>query len=425
MNRAETILFFTLLELAIIVTAGRVGGALARRLGQAAVVGEILIGIALGPSLFGLIFPDAFALVFRSTMPEPLQLLSGLGLVLLMFQVGMEFDFSHLRDRTHRSAAVRIAVASLIVPFAIGLVVGYFTAPILAPAANRLHSTLFIATAFSITALPVLGRIMLELNMTRMPLGVIAITAAAINDVVGWLMLALITMIVATSFDGTGFGLKVALVGGFVAACIRIVRPVLKKAIRRSNLTGGALSPNLLGGLLAAVFLAGMATYELGIFTIFGAFMIGVVLFDEPQLVALWRERVGQFVMVFFLPIFFTYTGLRTSIAGIDTLAAWGWCLAITAFATIGKLVPAYIAARSAGLRHQEATMLGFMMNTRGLMELIVINVGLDLGVISKPMFTMLVIMSVISNVITTPVLRRYPPTIAPALGRSDAVPAS
>ncbi len=225
MSSLEALLFFTLLQLAVIVVAGRVGGVLANRCGQAAVVGEILIGIALGPSLFGWLAPGAFATVFRSSIPEPLQMLSGLGLVLLMFQVGLEFDFSHLKERTNRRATLRVAFASLVAPFAIGLAVGYVTAPILSPEANRAHSALFIATAFSITALPVLGRIMLELKITRSPLGVIAISAAAINDVVGWLLLALVTMIAGTRFDGAGFGLRVILVAAFVSACIWAVRP--------------------------------------------------------------------------------------------------------------------------------------------------------------------------------------------------------
>ncbi len=425
MSSVETLLFFTLLQLAVIVVAGRVGGVLANRLGHAAVVGEILIGIALGPSLFGWLAPEAFATVFRSSMPQPLQMLSGLGLVLLMFQVGLEFDFSHLQERTNRAATLRVALASLAAPFAIGLATGYVTAPILSPAADRNHSALFIATAFSITALPVLGRIMLELKINRTPLGVIAISAAAINDVVGWLLLALVTMIAGTHFEGATFGARVLLVAAFVAACVWAVRPVLKKAIGRwaaaaAGSSGAAgLSANLLAGMLAAIFLAAMATYELGIFAIFGGFMLGVILFDEPQFVAAWRERVGEFVTVFFLPVFFTYTGLRTSILGLDTAAAWGWCAAIAVLATVGKLGAGYLAARSAGLNHGESTILGFMMNTRGLMELIVINVGLDLRVISQQVFTMLVIMAVASNVITTPVLRRYLPRVGPVVARA------
>jgi Kef-type K+ transport system membrane component KefB len=165
--------------------------------------------------------------------------------------------------------------------------------------------------------------------------------------------------------------------------------------------------------MLALVFVAAMTTYQIGIFAIFGGFMIGVILYDEPGFVSAWRERIGDFVTVFFLPIFFTYTGLRTSIGSLDTLAAWGWCAITIALATAGKMGGAYLAARISGLNHVESAILGYMMNTRGLMELVVINVGFDLGVISPQMYTILVIMAIVSTVITTPALRHYLPRAA------------
>ena len=409
-HQHEALLFFTLLQLAVIVIAGRVGGTIARRFGQASVVGEILAGIVLGPSLFGLLAPQVFDLVFRSASPEPLQILSSLGLVLLMFQIGLEFDFSQLAARVNRTVVIRVASMCLILPFSIGLAFGYMAAPALSPDANRLHSALFVATAFSITALPVLGRIMLELDMTRTRIGVIAISAAAINDVIGWLMLALITALTAASFNAGNYGLHVTLVVAFILVCVFLLRPLLKKAVRYSNPTGGQISGNLIGGLLALIFVASMTTYQLGIFAIFGGFMMGVILFDERELVSAWRERIGGFVTVFFLPIFFTYTGLRTSIGGLDTLEAWGWCVLTVALATVGKFGGAYLIARASRLNHAEASILGYMMNTRGLMELVVINLGYDLGMISQQMFTILVIMAVVSTVITTPALRRYLP---------------
>jgi Kef-type K+ transport system membrane component KefB len=188
----------------------------------------------------------------------------------------------------------------------------------------------------------------------------------------------------------------------------KVARPLLKRAIRRSNPQAGRMSGNLLGGLLVVIFVAAMTTYQIGIFAIFGGFMMGVILFDEPGLVAAWRERVGGFVTVFFLPIFFTYTGLRTSIGSLDSTGDWIWCLAIVAAASVSKWVSAYWAARRSGFDHPEAAMMGYMMNTRALMELIVINVGFDLGVISAKMFTMLVIMAIVSTVATTPALRHH-----------------
>jgi Kef-type K+ transport system membrane component KefB len=411
----ETLLFFTLLELAIIVAAAHLAAALARRIGQSEVVGEIVVGILLGPSLFGWVAPQAFNFVFRSAPPEPLQTLSGLALVLMMFQIGLEFDFSHLTARGNRAVALRVGTACLVLPFALGLALGYYAAPILSPQANRLDSALFIATAFSITALPVLGRIMLDLQIARTELAVIAISAAALNDVVGWLLLALVTALSVASFDGAHYGLRVLMLAGYILLCVAWVRPLLKKIVRRCDLAAGRMSGALLSFLLCMIFLSAMVTYELGIFAVFGAFMMGVILFDEPQLVRAWRERVGDFVTVFFLPIYFTYTGLRTSVDSLGSAQLWGWCVLTIALATLGKFGGAYIGARRS-LDHNSATILSFMMNTRGLVELVVINVGLDLGVISREMFTILVLMALVSTVITTPALRFYLPRAGIAL---------
>ncbi|MEA3159115.1 MAG: hypothetical protein QOD95_663 [Gammaproteobacteria bacterium] len=408
-QKNELILFYTLLELTIIVIAGRAGGALARRIGQSAAVGEIIVGILLGPSLFGLLAPHAFDFVFHSAPPEPLTVLSNLGLVLLMFQIGMEFDFSHLTETANRAAVLRISIACLTLPFAGGFGLGMLIAHG-APPAARINTALFVATALSITALPMLGRIMMELNLTRTRVGVIAVSAAAVNDVVGWLLLALVTTLTVSEFVPSRFVMRVAMVAVFGLVSVLLVRPLLKKAIRSSPPRNGKISANLLGGILAVIFIAAMTTYQIGIFAIFGGFMMGVILYDETDLVAAWRDRLGDFVTVFFLPIFFTYTGLRTSIGGLDTSADWVWCAAIVAVATVTKLGGAYVMARRCGWDHPQSAMIGFMMNTRALMELIVLNVGLDLGVISPKLFTMLVIMAIVSTIITTPALRYFMP---------------
>ncbi len=423
-HKTEALLFFTLLQLTVIVLAARIGGGLALRIDQTAAAGEIIVGILLGPSLFGLLAPDLFQYVFHSGAPEPMQMLSQIGLVLLMFQIGLEFDFSHLSEQRNRKAMLWVAAASLIAPFVLGYAVGHFSAPILSPSAHPVASALFIATAFSITALPILGRIMMEFDMTRTPIGVIAISAAAINDVIGWLLLALITTLTVSHFDGPDFALKVALVLLFFSVSWFGVRPLMKRILHRFDARSGALDNNLLGIVLAAIFLSAMTTYRLGIFAIFGGFMMGVLLHDEHAFVTTWRKRISPFVMVFFLPIFFTYTGLRTNIGGLDSASAWGWCVLIVALATLGKFGGAYLASRYAGLNHNESKILGVMMNTRALMELIVINVGYDLGVISQQMFTILVIMAIFSTVITSPLLRRWLPLIGiPIPTRSIPMP--
>ena len=420
-HHAEAILYFTLLQLSLVVLAGRVGSSLAVRFGQSAAVGEIVIGILLGPSLFGWLAPDTFNYVFKSVPGEPMQVLSQLGLILLMFQIGLAFDFGHLTERHNRRAVLWVAIAGLVTPFALGFGLGWVSAPALAPGdSHQLATALFVATAFSITALPILGRIMIEFDLTRRPLGVIGISAAAINDVVGWLLLALVTALSVSQFQAGGFALNVGAVGLFAVLSWWIARPLLKRLVRWAQNQPArdgapkALSNNLLGLLIAAIFIGAMTTYKLGIFAIFGGFMLGVLLHDERELVDTWRDRMGQFVTVFFLPIFFTYTGLRTNIGGLDTPALWGWCAVVIGLATVGKFCGSYLAARFVGLPKAESKVLGILMNTRALMELIVINVGYDLGVISQNLFTMLVLMAIISTVITSPLLRRWLPRCAP-----------
>jgi Kef-type K+ transport system membrane component KefB len=409
-HQNEALLFFTLLQLVVIVIMGRVGGELAVRIGQSRSVGEIVIGILLGPSLFGLFAPDLFQYVFKSSSPQPMFILSQIGLVLLMFQIGLEFDFSHLTAKDNRKAVIRIAAVGILLPFALGFAFGYYTAPWLSPHANHLASGLFVATAFSITALPVLGRIMMEFDMTRTKLGVIGISVAAITDVVGWLLLAVVTAVSLSGFSLTSFAQTLGLLALYIAVCWLLVRPALHKAVHRSVVTEHRFSDNLMGLIIATIFLSAMATYKIGIFAIFGGFMMGVLLHDQHEVVKAWRKKVGEFVTVLFLPIFFTYTGLRTNIGALDSWELWGWCGLLIVLATLGKLGGCYLAARWSGLSHPESKVIGIMMNTRALMELIIINVGFDLGVISQNMFTMLVLMAIFSTVITTPALRRWLP---------------
>lgn len=462
-HATETLLFYTLLQLAIIVLAARLGGILARRLGQSTAVGEIIVGILLGPSLFGALAPDTFALVFRSTPPQPLTILSQVGLLLLMFQIGLEFDFSHLTEKRNRRAVMWVAFAGLAAPFGLGLWFAGLIPPAYAlgtGAPNATAFALFFATSMSITALPILGRIMIEFDLTRTPLGVIAISAAAINDVVGWLALALVTALTTAEFSGGDFSLRVLGVFGFFIVAWWGVRPLLgrwvdgqmqlqmqrqlERPIGQAMVRPKAphpgdqaspdttvqpwspgdrapeLPPTLMGVVIAAIFVAGMTTYQLGIFAIFGGFTMGVLLHDRLGFVAAWKERVGSFVNVFFLPIFFTYTGLRTDIGSLHDATAWAWCLGVIAVATLGKFGACWLAARVAGLSGPQARVIGIMMNTRALMELIVINVGYDLGVVGREMFTMLVLMAIVSTVITTPALRRWLPAagLAPGQGR-------
>jgi Kef-type K+ transport system membrane component KefB len=375
-------------------------------------VGEIVLGILLGPSLFGALAPDTFNWVFRSSSTEPISMLSQIGLIFLMFQIGLEFDFSHLKETRHRNAMLSIAAASMIFPFGFGFAFGELAAPILCPEANPLGTALFIGTAFSITALPILGRIMIEFGITSTSIGVIAISAAAINDVIGWVLLAMVSALSVSQFHFQDLGQVILSIVLFIAVCFFAVRPLMKVSIRHFRTQQDPLTANLMGIIIFMIFLSAMSTYKIGIFAIFGGFILGVLVHDEPEFVKAWRSKVGGFISVFFLPIFFTYTGLRTSIGSLNTIELWGWCVLLIALATAGKYGAAYFAARANKLSPVESSIIGIMMNTRALMELIVINIGLDLGVISPTVFTMLVLMAIFSTVITTPVLRRQLPKL-------------
>jgi len=411
-HAAENLLFFTLMQLVLILLAARLGGSLALRLGQARVVGEIVVGLLLGPSLFGALAPDTFQYVFHSVSAAPVTIMSQIGLILLMFQIGLDFDFSHLKERENKRAVLLVATLGLATPFVLGLIVGYLSHDVLAPDVNPLGYSLFLATALSITAVPILGRIMMEFDLTRTPMGVITITSAAINDVVGWIALAAITALTLSSFSLTGMLLNLGLLALYTAFCWWLLRPTLRRLLTRFASHSDNLPQSLLAILLAAIFLSAMTTYKMGIFAIFGGFVLGVLLHDEPAFVTAWKAKIADFVTVFFLPIFFTYTGLRTNIGALDSLVLWQWCLVILGAATLGKFGGCYLGARWAGRATTESRIIAVMMNTRALMELIVINVGYDLGVIPASVFTMLVIMAVLSTLVTAPALRLWLPRL-------------
>ncbi|MGQ0595561.1 MAG: cation:proton antiporter, partial [Gammaproteobacteria bacterium] len=396
-----------LLQVIVIIASARLGGRAARHFGQPRAVGEIVSGIGIGAVLTSRLIPLPEPLVGMASSPT-LGLIAGLGLVLVVFQIGIEFDFSHLRDRHNRRATLLIATAGVIVPFVTGLGLGLLSWEPLAREADRLAYALFVATAFAITALPVLGRILIELGLHPTRIGVIAIAAAAITDLVGWLLLGAVTALTLARFSAPQLGLRIALVGAFIAMAWWLVRPTLYRAIGRVRLDGRGLLPgDLMAVVLLAALSAGAVTEYLGIYAVFGGFIAGVLLHDHGRFVAAWRRQVGGFVEVFFLPLFFTYTGMRLGVTDLHTGGLWSWCAVFVLAAMASKLAGCWWAARRAGLVEAEAVAMGFLMNTRGLMELVVLNVGLDLGVIPRSVFTMLVLMAVLSTVITCPVLKR------------------
>jgi Kef-type K+ transport system membrane component KefB len=411
-HAVETLLFFTLLELIVIVGAARLFGWMARRVGQPRVIGEIVAGLVLGPSLFGALAPDTFNYVFKSTDAVTVSVISQLGLIFLMLQVGMEFEFGVLRERRSRTAAVFVSVAGIVAPFALGAMIGYVSAPVLAPHSAAIGYILFCGVALSITAMPVLGRIMIELDLTRTRVGAITISAAAVNDVVGWLLLAFVSAAVAGDLSLEGTSVRVLVLAGYVGFAFLVLRPLLRRLLDRTSTAAEPLTLNGLALVLMFAFASALATFTIGIFAIFGGFIIGVLLHDRRAFVNAWRQRVAPLVNTLFLPVFFTFTGLRTNLSGLDSGELWLWCAAFVVLAYLGKYGGCYVGARLAGVTKDEARTMAIMMNTRGLMELVVLNVGYDLGVIPQNVFTMLVLMAVITTVTTAPLLRVWMPRL-------------
>jgi Kef-type K+ transport system membrane component KefB len=420
----EDVLLPVVIQIAIIIAVARVFSLLFRKLGQSGVVGEIAAGLMLGPSLFGRFFPETWAKIFHplphdtavsaalfdATLHWVFTVLSQIGLILLLFLVGLEFDFQHLKKNGR--SAVLISLSGLLLPIGLGMGLAVWMHPRLGidpdlgAAPPFLGFVLFLGTAMSITALPILGRLMMELNITRTRVGAITITSAAIDDVSGWILLATVSAIVAGNFE---VGLTLRMLGGtiaFAALMLLVVRPLFLR-FARSVVVDGELTLNGLAGTLLCVLVCSLATNLIGIFSIFGAFLFGAVLSTEHEYREAVIKRLRDLVAVFFLPIFFTYTGLRTDVQTVSTPELWLMCGLVLAAAVVGKFGGCGLAAWASGFTPRESACIGIMMNTRALMELIVINVGYQLGVIPKSVFCMLVLMALITTVMTTPILLR------------------
>ncbi len=414
----ETMLSSVLLQLIVIIAAARIMHTLFRRLGQPGVVGEIVAGLLLGPSLLGHVFPALSEAIF-GTGPQPtISVLSQIGLILLMFQIGSEFAFHRLQAPRLRAIALVVAISSVSVPFLAGFVVGQMSAATLAPTIDANIFSLFCGIAMAITAVPILGRILVQYDLADSNVGIIAIGAAALNDVAGWVLLACISAYATAQLS---IPYIVAHLGGLLmlAACLRqFGAPVADWLMARFAVNEGRLPINLVAIMIVLMFALALITQALGIFAIFGGLAAGWMVHRHRAFVDAWRAQVGQFVIVFFLPIFFTYTGLKTDLGAIS-MQQLPWLVAICLVAILAKLVPVYIAARACGLSQHDSLTLGTLMNTRGLMELIVLNVGLELGFMSDAMFTMLVVMAIVTTLMAGPVLRLLLRAAVPSNGQS------
>jgi Kef-type K+ transport system membrane component KefB len=409
-HQTESALFLILLQLIVMIGAARIFNTAVRALRQPGVIGEIVAGLVLGPSLFGYFFPVGSRALFGSSASLPITIISQIGLILLMFQIGSDFEFSHLSANRNRRGTIAIAIVSVCAPLVLGMTIGYFSAPRLAPATNAVNYSLFFGVGLAITAVPILGRILREYGLTRTQIGVVAISAAAANDVVGWILLAVVSAYAAARFSPANLAWQLGGLVLFGLVLWLVLRPLVARLMRTVPMHAEGLKPNLMATVVCLIFTLGMCTYKLGIFAIFGGFAAGLLFHRYENFVQAWRRQAGQFVMVFFLPVFFTFTGLRTNVLGLNAGADLLWLGVILGTAILAKVIPVYLVSRWVGFDARESTILGVLMNTRALMELIVLNIGFDLGFIPQKVFTMLVIMAVITTVMTGPLLKRLLP---------------
>ena len=406
----EAHLTLVLIQWMIIIAAAWAFGRLGKFFGQPLAVGEIAAGILLGPSALGAIWPHDWPVLFPPSTQQSLQLLGKLGLIFLLFQVGMEFDYSHLRSRSRTITAV--SALGMIGPFLCGLGLGPWLHREFAPAVPFFGFQLFFCVALSISALPIMGRILLEMKLERTAIGAMAISTAAIDDVIGWVLLGVATALVTADFNVWHLLLQIAAIAGFFLVLQKIVGPWLRK-LWHKNLAGSeekGMPNSFLALLLIALFASCLATHYLGIFVIFGAFLFGTCLHQEPGIVKAWRDRFSGVVLVAFVPFFFTNTGLNTKIGSLATPEAWLACALVLIAAVIGKLGGCYLGARLTGQPPREAGSIAALMNTRALMALIAINVGLELKLLTPALFTMLVIMALATTAMCGPLLRWWLP---------------
>lgn len=376
-----------------------------RRLGQPTVIAEILAGILLGPSLLGIVWPGALDALFPAASLSVLGTTAQLGLVFFMFLVGLEFDPALLRGQGR--ASVAISNAGIVVPFLLGLLTSIPLYDTLAPeGVSKLAFGLFLGAAMSVTAFPVLARILAEKRLLHTRVGALALASAAVDDVTAWCLLAFVVAVAGASGIGPAL-LTTALALTYVLVMWKGVRPMLARIGPRA---GHAVSSDTIAFVFLVLLASAAATEAIGIHALFGAFLLGTILPRDRGLHTVLVAKIEDFVTIVLLPLFFAYSGLRTQIGLLDDASAWVTTLGIIAVACVGKFGGTAVAARLSGLDLRSSAAIGVLMNTRGLMELVVLNIGLDLGVISKELFAMMVIMALVTTWITSPLLERIFP---------------
>jgi Kef-type K+ transport system membrane component KefB len=394
------VLVHILVALAAVILTGQILATLLASLRQPPVIGEVVAGILLGPSLLG---PELSGWILPPAVAPFLGLIAQLGVILYMFLVGLDLNLSRLTHRVH--ATVATSHASILVPFLLGTLLALALYPRLADRSVPFTSfALFMGVAMAITAFPVLARILTDRGLTRTELGVVALGCAAIDDVTAWCLLAFIVGI-ARAQVGAGL-LVTAGALGYLAGMLLIARPLLR---------------GTMAGVFVALLLSVLTAEVIGIHAIFGAFLLGAVIPHESVVAQSLTRQLDHLVTILLLPAFFAFTGMRTRIDLVSGLDQWLICALIILIATLGKFGGTLMAARLTGLGWRAAAALGTLMNTRGLMELIVLNIGLDLRVISPPLFAMMVVMALVTTMATAPVLQWLLPHTASAPATESA----
>jgi Kef-type K+ transport system membrane component KefB len=406
---ASNSILLLVMQTALILGLSRVMSFLFLRIRQPQVMGEMIAGIMLGPSLFGLLLPVQFASIFPAESVQYLNTLSQIGVIFFLFLIGLELNPKLLRNRGH--AAVVISHASIMAPFFLGAILAVYLYPRLfnqTPAMRFTSVALFMGASMSITAFPVLARILTERNIQKTHVGALAITCAAVDDVTAWCMLACVIAVARAA--GLASGLMTA---GKAVIYILIMFFIIRPFLRRLQLIfdrGNHLSQNLMAIIFLLVLTSAMATEWIGIHALFGAFLMGAIMPKGTRFVQTLAEKLEDFTVVFLLPIFFAYTGLRTQLGLLNHPALWGYTGLIVLTACLGKFGGSTVAARVCGIGWRQASAIGILMNTRGLMELVILNIGRDLGIITQAVFAMMVIMAIVTTALTTPLLNWFYP---------------
>jgi len=384
--------------LLVAVTCGRV----ARKLGQARVVGEIVGGILIGPSVFGRFAPHISANLFPPSSFTSLETLSTVGLVLFLFLIGMELDYTQLYRQ--RATAVAASGMSILLPFAMGALLAHSLRIRFAPhGIGNIPFVLFLGIAMSITAFPVLARMLEERNLQATPLGTTAILCAAVDDVVAWSLLAIALALIGEAGGPASLPIRLLGLGVYLFTMLGVIRPVARRLVQRRH--NPELSLDLLGVIVAGILLSAAATDKIGIHPLFGAFLAGVCFPRIEHWQISIRERLDMLVSVLLLPLFFALTGMRTRLDLLNGSAMWIWAGIVLAAAIFGKMGGAVIAARWTGQSWRNAVALGALLNTRGLVELIVLNIAYNVGAFSPTLFTMMVVMALVTTMLTAPAL--------------------